>query len=73
MYLQWTSQDMASFLREVGTPVLRQELSDPNVFHDASGFYVFVQEGWAVRFDSQLGSQLHYTNGLSSLMDKMNL
>ena len=66
---KWSSQDMASFLREVGTPNLKQSLDDDN-FHTESGFYVFIEEGWAVRFNTQI---FYNKNDLSSLMDKMKL
>jgi hypothetical protein len=67
---QWSSQDMASFLREVGTPILKQSLEDTSAFHEASGFYVFIEEGWAVRFNAQL---FYNKNDLSALLDKMNI
>jgi hypothetical protein len=65
----WASQDMPSFLRIVGTPMLRETLNDSEPFHEASGFYVLIEKGWSVRYDSELGSKVYFENGLSKLME----
>ena len=46
----WSSKDMASFLRIVGSPSLKENVSDTNDFTIASGFYVPIEKGWAVRY-----------------------
>ena len=69
----WASQDMASFLRIVGTPILRETLNNPEPFCEASGFYVQVERGWSVRYDAELGSKVYFENGLSKLMTNVKI
>jgi len=70
---QWSSKDMGSFLREIGTPILKTDITDTNTFHSASGFYVYVQEGWTVRFEPHLDSQINCTHSLSVIMNSLHI
>jgi len=52
LWQQYPNKDYAEFLRIVGTPAL---VTDPaTAFNTVSGFYVFVESGWFVRFRSEL-------------------
>jgi hypothetical protein len=52
LWQQYPNKDYAEFLRIVGTPAL---VTDPaGAFNTVSGFYVLVENGWYVRFRSEL-------------------
>ena len=51
---KYGSNDYAGFLRAVGTPSLLMNPKESNTFNDVSGFYVKIEEGWAVRYKSTL-------------------
>jgi len=62
------SKDIAGFLRDVGTPSLMMNFNDSlTAFNEVSGFYVKVEEGWAVRFKSELITNDGLVSSLSSL------
>lgn len=68
LWSNYGSGDMACFLRDVGTPMLSMAPNEGKSFNSVSGFYVKVEEGWALRFRSDLardnGGLLH---GFASL------
>ena len=63
------SKDVAMFLRDVGTPSLKMDFNDCNTFNEVSGFYVKIEEGWAVRFRSELVTN----DGLASSMASLSV
>lgn len=48
------ANQIEEFLRIVGTPSLKSNSLELNSFHSVSGFYVKIQDGWAVRYKSQI-------------------
>jgi hypothetical protein len=62
------SKDVAMFLRDVGTPSLKMDFNDSiTAFNEVSGFYVKIEEGWAVRFKSELVTHNSLASSMASL------
>ena len=69
----WSSKDMPSFLRIVGSPSLKENISDINDFRIASGFYVPIEKGWAVRYCFDLTTMENNARQGSELPDLSSL
>ena len=50
----YEAEGVENFLRDVGTPSLVSDFRGVNTFNNMTGFYIYVKEGWAVRFKSEL-------------------
>jgi hypothetical protein len=73
LWLQYPNKNYAEFLRVVGTPAL---ITDPDGnFNTVSGFYVQVEDGWAVRFRSELQymTVLDLDSDLNVSLESLNL
>lgn len=67
-WANYGSKDVAGFLRDVGTPSLKMDFKDSiTAFNEVSGFYVKVEEGWAVRFKSELVTHNSLASSMASL------
>lgn len=61
------TEGVENFLRDVGTPSLVSDFRGVNTFNNMTGFYVYVKEGWAVRFKSGLVNNDSLSLGLGAL------
>jgi hypothetical protein len=71
-WLKYDSKNASQFLRDIGTPSLLMNPNDLNTtFNNVSGFYVKIEEGWAVRFNSELVT--YDASQLASTMASLNM
>jgi hypothetical protein len=63
----YEAEGVENFLRDVGTPSLVSDFRGVNTFNNMSGFYVYVKEGWAVRFKSGLVHNDSLSLGLGAM------